>query len=263
MRFRCDRTVGAALLMLLIAAAASGCGGALSDADRQVFLDAHQNYQRGSFSAADAKFTQVIRKNPTSDALSELYYFRGLTRLQLARRNEARDDFRRGATAYGRELTQVYCAVSLANLDYEDGKDASAVSLYSQALDHPVKDLPIDAILYRLAVSLQRMGRWDEADRRLAKLLSDHGNSTFAPLGRRRFQATHFSLQAGAFSSRGNAEVLAGKIRPMGYPVSLAVTESKGKMLHTVIVGRFRTYAEASTAAARLRAKGHTAMIKP
>lgn len=264
MRFRCDKRVAVGLLALVAAAMVPGCtGGPLSSADRQIFLDAHQNFQRGNYSAAEAKLSQVIRKNPTSDALSELYYFRGLTRLRLDRRNEAREDFRHGAKAYGRELTQVYCAVALANLEYEDGNDTSAASLYAQALDHPVKDLQTDAILFRLAVSLQRLGRWDEADRRLAKLLSDHGDSTFVPLARRRFQATHFSVQAGAFADRGNAEALANKIRPEGYPVSLAVTESGGKVLHAVIVGRFRTYAEASAAAARLRAKGHTALIKP
>jgi TolA-binding protein len=257
------KAVASLLFLLVVAMATPGCGGPLSQADHQLFLDAHRNFQSGNYAAADAKFTQVIGRNQSSDALSELCYFRGLTRLKQGRRAEAREDFRRGATARGRELTQVYSAVALANLDFDDGNDASAANLYSQALDHQVKDLQTDAILYRLAVSLQRLGRWDEADRRLAKLLSDYDDSPFAAAARRRFQATHFAIQAGAFASRSNADTQAAKIRTEGYPVTVTVSEGGGKVLHVVTVGRFRTYAEASSAATRLRGRGYTVTIKP
>jgi tetratricopeptide (TPR) repeat protein len=251
-------------VLLAAALATTGCTpGPLSRQGHETFLAGHGRFQAGDYRDAESQFTRVIRTNPSSWALSEVYYFRGLSRLRQGKTVEAKADFRQGATRYGRELTQVYSAVALANLEYEAGNDAVAAHLYSQAADHPVRGLPMDAVLYRLSVSLQRLGRWDEADRRLAQLINDHSDSPMAAAARRRFQATFFTVQVGAYGEKRNARAMADKLRGAGWPVSTSIVARGGKTLHTVCVGRYRTHGEASAAASRLKVQGYSALVKP
>jgi len=253
----------AACLTALLSAGLAGCAkGPLDKASERLFLAGHQSFQSGDYRDAERQFSEVISRSPTSWALSEVCYFRGLARLKLGQRAKAKDDFRKGATLYGRELTQVYSAVALANLEYEEGNDATAAHLYTQALEHRGKKLPMDAILYRLAVSLQRLGRWAEADDALARLLSEYRDSSLVAHARPRFRARGFTVQAGAFADRANAQALAAKLRQDGFQVRLP-PPSGSKMLHAVCVGRYQTYREATQAAASLTGKGYSVLVKP
>ena len=258
------RQLIAGWLLAALAVVAAGCArGPLGKESLETFRAGHASFQQGDYGAAERQFGEVVRRNPTSWALSEVCYFRGLARLQLGRREDAKKDFRRGATLYGRELTQVYSAVALANMEFEEGGDATAVHLYRQALDHPVKGLPVDGVLYRLGVSLQRLGRWREADEVLARLISAHGGSAWVGAARRRFQATHFTIQVGAFADPRNARALGEKVGSEGLPVSVSVVAAGGKTLHAVCAGRFRTHQEARASAASLKAKGYSVLVKP
>jgi len=257
------RWLTAAALASVLSAGAAGCArGPLDKPSQTLFFAGYRSFQAGDYGTADRRLSEVITRNPTSWALSEVHYLRGLARLKLGRRAEAKEDFRKGAALYGRELTQVYSAVALANLAYEEGNDATAAYLYRQAVEHGDKHLPMDAMLYRLAVSLQRLGRWAEADDVLARLLSEHRDSSLIAYARTRFRARGFTVQAGAFADRTNAESLAAKLRRDGFQVRLP-PPSGDKMLHAVCVGRFQTYAEAAHAAESLRDKGYSALIKP
>ena len=235
----------------------------LNKNDDKVFSAGYDDFRAGRFPDADRKFSEVIADNPQSPALSEVYYFRGLTRLQQSRRAEARADFQAGATHSGRELTQVYSMTALANLEYEDGHDQQAVKLYRTVLEHHVSGLPADSVLYRLGVSLQRLGRWNEADETFARLLKDHPDSPLAAEARRRTQADSFTLQAGAFTDRAKAETLAARLRQDGYPVVLTVVAAGGQTFHVVNVGHYHTAAEAQTASSRLAAKGYHCILRP
>ncbi len=259
LRFAVPSSVLAVLLL-----AVGGCTPPLLNKnDDKVFTSGYDDYQAGRYKDADRKFSEVVADNPQSAALSEVYYFRGLTRLQESRRNEARADFQAGATHYGRELTQIYSMTCLANMEYEDGHDQQAVPLYRTVLEHPVPGLPTDKILYRLGVSLQRLGRWNEADETFARLLKDHSDSPLAAEARIRTQADSFTLQAGAFTDRAKAATLAARLRQDGYPVVLAVVAAGGKTFHVVNVGHYHTAAEAQAASTRLAGKGYHCIMRP
>jgi len=258
------RWLMAASLASALSAGPAGCvKGPLDKPSQKLFFAGYRSFQSGDYRDADRSFGEVIARNPTSWALSEVHYLRGLSRLKLGRRAEAKDDFRKGATASpGRELTQLYSAVALANLEYEEGNDATAAHLYRQAIEHRDKNLPMDAMLYRLAVSLQRLGRWAEADDVLARLLSEHRDSSLIDHARSRFRARGFTVQTGAFADRTNAESLASRLRQEGFEVRLPPPNGD-RMLHAVCVGRYQTYREAAQEAARLRDRGYSALVKP
>ena len=252
------------LWFALLAPGLGGCAaGPLDKVSSSLFTAGYDSFRAAKFADAERQFTQVISRNPGNASLSEVYYFRGLSRLKLGRREQAKSDFRQGATSYGRELTQIYSAVALANLEFEESHDKAAADLYKQALDHPVKDLPLDAILFRLGVSSQRLGRWQQADDAFARLVSKYPESPLAPEARRRFQASYFTVQAGAFAERKNAEALVDRLKQKGFPASPTVVASQGKTLHLVNVGRYRTYREAESVAAQLKGQGISVLIRP
>lgn len=258
------------IVLLCAVATAAGCSkGPLNKEGRRLFWVAHKNLEQGRYQEANRDFTQVIARNPNSWALSEVFYFRGLTRLRMGHRSEAKADFRQGASRYGRQLTQVYSAVALANLEYEEGNDPLAVHLYKQMLKGDLGQTPVDAVLFRLGVSLQRLGLWREADDTFAHLIDKYGDSDLRPAARRRFQASFFTVQVGAFVDRRNARSLAAKLRARKWPVTVGVAAGrtarmgKDKTYHTVSVGRYRTYLDARAVARKLKAKGHSVVIKP
>lgn len=246
-------------------AVAAGCTQQpLSPEGERLFRAGHQDYEASRYAQADQSFTQVIDRNQQSWALSEVYYFRGLTRLCLNRRDDAKSDFARGASRKGRHIAQVYCAVALANIEHEDGNDARAVHLYEQILrQSSLDDVPVDAVLYRLGVSQQRLGRWNDADETFARLIHKHPDSTLRDAAQRRFQAAFFTVQVGAFVDRRSADAAAAKLTQAKWPVRITVAAEKGKTLHKVSVGRYQTYAQAAAAAATLRQQGHSVMIVP
>jgi len=252
------------VLLLCALAAAAGCAkGALNKEGQRLFTVGYDSLQQGRYPDADRNFTRVIAGNPNSWALSEVFYFRGLTRLRMGRRTEAKTDFLQGASHYGRKLTQVYSVVALANLEYEEGHDTMAVNLYKRALARDLGEVPVDAVLFRLAVGLQRLGHWREADDTFAHLIDKYGESELRTAAQRRFQASFFTVQVGAFADRRNARSLAGKLRAEKWPVVVGLVAGKDKTLHTVSVGQYRTYLDARAVAEKLKAKGHSVVIKP
>ena len=252
------------VLLLCALATAAGCAkGPLNKEGQRLFTAGYEGLQQGRYPDADRNFTQVIAGNPNSWALSEVFYFRGLTRLRMGRRGDAKADFLQGASRYGRELTQIYSVVALANLEYEEGHDTVAVNLYKRALARDLGEVPVDAVLFRLAVGLQRLGHWREADDTFARLINKYGESELHAAARQRFQASFFTVQVGAFVDRRNAQSLADKLRAEKWPVAVGLAVATDKTLHIVSVGQYRTYLDARAVAEKLKAKGHNVVIKP
>lgn len=231
--------------------------------DQAIFDQAQADMNAGRLTQAESRLTALIDSNGDCNVLSELYYLRGVVRQKQGRDAEARHDFRLGATSSGIRKTQIFSAVALANMDFEAGRDGSAISLYRQALACDVADLPTDVILLRLGIALQRQGQWAEADDVLSQLISQYPQSPLAAQAQQRFQATAFTVQAGLFTNRSNAEALAANLHSRGFPVSQTVAVSSGRTVYLVNVGRLRTFAQARQMAQRLQAEGVEGVIKP
>ena len=254
----------AVLVIVGLLAALAGCGHTYLSANSQASLSqARSDLDAGRLPEAERQLSALISANGASSVLSELHYLRGVARQKQGRYLEARQDFTLGATSRGTRQTQVFSAVALANMDFEEGCDAPAISLYRQALDSNVRDLPIDLMLLRLGVALQRQGRWTEADDIFARLISQYPKSPLVPQARQRFEATAFTVQAGLFVDRRNADALAANLRSRNFPVSQSVTLSDNRTAYLVNVGRFRTFDEARATAQRLQAVGVAGVIKP
>ena len=70
-----------------------------------------------------------------------------------------------------------------------------------------------------------------------------------------------WAVQLGSFSSKENAEKLAGSLRDQGYAAFLSQLQSNGNDLHRVRIGPQKDRQSAEAVAAQLAKNGHTGQV--
>ena len=251
------------LFAMIAAVAAAGCAGEATrdpraDLDRgRAAFDAEQWQEAVDF------LSLGLRANPTAHDRGQVHYLRGQALLRLDRRREARADFDRAIAAQPGQPTDAFARIAIGNLFFEDGYDRQAVLTYAPVLKDPPSEIPLDRVLLRLAISLQRLGKWPQADRYLAYLIRSYPRSAAAAEARRRYRADSFSVQTGAYASRTSAIGEAHRLRAAGFEPHIDVAVREQERLHAVRVGKARTYAEAATLARRVQGAGFPALVVP
>lgn len=256
------------LLMILLLAGltmAAGCTGGKGkiQEDRAAFDAGYAAFQAGQWKRAIEEFSQFLRSNPAMEARGEVYYYRGECYVHLKNRREAMDDFERALGATAHPPIESFARVAIGNLYYEDGNDAKAAETYAEALRKPPKELPLEAVVLRMGISLQRLGKWEMADRYFAYLLDRYPDSPGAPEARRRIHATCFAVQIGAYVSMSTAQGEAARVRAAGFQPRVVQTARGIQTLNAIQVGRAQTYAEAASLARHLNQAGFQALIVP
>ena len=254
-----------ALLLAAGLAALAGCtaGKGTIREDRESFDAGYAAFEAGQWQRAIDAFSQFLRSDPTMRARGEVYYYRGECYARLRNRREAMADFERALGANARPPLDSFARVAIGNLYYEQGGDAQAVQVYAEALRNPPKELPIDTVALRMAVSLQRLGKWELADKYLAYLLDRYPDSPAAAEAGRRLHADSFTVQVGAYVSMLTAGNEVNRLRAAGFQARLGKAMRGGQTLNTIQVGRVSTHAEAETLARRLARAGCQTVIVP
>lgn len=256
---------------VLVASAAAGlcilagCGGTKGrpQVDQAAFEAGYAAFEAGQWQRAIDEFTRFLRSDPTMESRGEVYYYRGECYVRLRNRREAMDDFLRAVGAEARPPIDAFARVAIGNLYYEDGNDSRAAESYAEALRKPPKELPLDQVTLRMGISLQRLGRWDMADKYFAYLLDRYPDSPSAPEARRRVHAQCFAVQIGAYASMTTAQNEAARARAAGFQPRLVPTWRGSQTLQAIQVGRAPTYAEAAALARRLAQAGFQTLIVP
>jgi len=231
--------------------------------DKEVFDAGYAAFEAGQWKRAVDLFSRFLRTNPTMEARGEVYYYRGECHVRLRNYREAMDDFQRALGANARPPIDTFAKVAIGNLYYEAGNDARAVETYAEVLRKPLKELPLDTIALRMAVSLQRIGKWELADKYLAYLLDRYPESPAAAEAGRRMHADSFTVQVGAYVSMMTARNEFNRLRAAGFQPRLGKVTRGGQTLNTIQVGRVNTYAEAVALARRLGRAGCQTVIVP
>lgn len=240
-----------------------GCAPSQVRDDRAIFESAFTSLEAGQWQRAIDGFSQYLRSNPTTPTRGEVYYYRGEALVHLKRAQEAMADFQRAVGAEATQPILQFARVAIGNLYYEQGNDAKAVEAYAEVLKGPQEGVPMDMLLLRLGVSLQRMGRWAAADRYLGLVIERYPATLAAAEARRRYKADSFAVQMGAYSTLSAAQQEAERLRAAGYVPRFGTASRNGQTLHTVQVGKARTYAEAQGLAQGLAESGFTVLIVP
>jgi tetratricopeptide (TPR) repeat protein len=242
---------------------ASGCAPPSQRDAQAAFDDAFAAFQAGHWQRAYDGFTRYLRSGPEATSRGEVYYYRGEALAHLRRRDEAMADFQRALAVNPPQPVLDFVRVAIGNFYYEEGNDAKALEWYNLALRDPVPQLPMDQLSLRAGVSLQRVGRWADADKYFQHLIDNYPATAAAMEARRRIHATAFAVQAGAFTTAAAAQQEAARLRQKGFEGRIVPASRPGQTLQAVQVGRARTYAEAQALAQRLMSAGFSTLIVP
>ncbi len=149
----------------------------------------------------------------------------------------------------------------LAQYYFEQKQFERAVPLYQEVLDKQQDDPPTDEALYRLADSLQRLGRWADADRYLSKCFNDFSTSPWGPPARHRFGARIWRLRWGMFEELGQATELVSQLARLDISANWSPLRFNGNLLYAVHSGRYDNYAQAQEAFEQSRTEQRYAEI--
>lgn len=115
--------------------------------------------ERGDYAAAESLLTQAIEQAESSRTRAFFFNKRGVARVKLERREDARADFERALECDARFAPAL---TNIGNLLFEDGRVDEALEAYRAAVDAD----PDHALAYaNLSAALKRAGRLDEAVR--------------------------------------------------------------------------------------------------
>ncbi len=226
---------------------------------------ANQSYRNARYDQSERWSGQVIRAHPEKPDTAEAYYLRALARLKTKRRSLAEGDLLAASRRCGRPDLEVLICVQLGNMAFEDAKYARAASMYGRAGDELPTGMRADEVWYRHALSLQRSGRFTDAERAFRRLLRGHPTSGYAAAASAKLAWKHkyCTVQCGAFAQEDRARVAAAELRRRGIDsVSLAVRQW-AELPYVVYAGRFRDYESAQSALSSIRRIQADAFVVP
>lgn len=238
--------VGGILAVLVVAGClgASGCGEEPMTVEAVSLLRAGKGaYEMGDDQASVGQLTTYLATYDRTTRADEAYYYRGLAHYRLGDVAAADQDFTTALERTDRPDLRARARLAMGDLAYEGGKMAMAEQMYRSAIeDLDQSEPPTDHALYRLGASLQRQGRWSEADVYYDQLIGDFWDSALADRARRRIRATGWTVQAGAFRTRQRASELAADLRSRQLDPFIVPESVAGELHYLVRVGRYRAF---------------------
>lgn len=224
-----------------------------------------RHYRQEHFAEAEGAATRVIGREGTRPGAAEAFYIRGCARMHLHRAVEAQADFQRAVELSKRRDLTARARAALGSLAADNRRYEEACDQFAAAVDELPARPPLDEILYRYGLSLQRVGRWREARRVLGQIIRKFRGRPVEEPARRLFSwpDDFFSIQCGAFGRRSNAEKLVGRLRDAGWDATVRTEIRAGQGVYLVRVGRYQTYAQARAELARAQDVQPGAFVVP
>jgi len=245
----------------------SGCLAPASRAGLAQLDLAKNQFHSQHYVLAVHSINAFLRNESRSRQAGHAYYLRGLCyrRMDPARLDLAMMDLDRAIKLTRDPEVRTLAHVALAHIYFETSSAdlEKAVEHYQTALQELENTEPKDAVLYRLAVSLQKLGQWSQADLYLSRCFSDFPDSAFATYARDRFGAQTWRLQTGAFRSLQRARTMVRQLRDSGWQAGWRSRKVNRELLYVVRCERYYTYAEAESALAHMHTIEPNARIVP
>lgn len=242
------------ILLLAGAAALPACNGPVNPQARKTLQNGLQAYNSGDDHLTLRYMEDFLAKYGDSRGTDEAYYLRGLSRYRTGDKAGAEKDLTDALERTDRQDLRIGALKALGDLAYEQDQMSRAENLYRQALEiAPSDKQPADEIFYRLGCTLQRMGRWREADVQFNRLNYYFENSELAKHADRRVFSRAWTVQAGAFSARTNAREIENKLNRRNFQAEAKPAMVNGNLHYLVLVGRYTRYKKASQVCSDIR----------
>ncbi len=239
----------AMLLGLALLLAAAGCAQPVTPEARKLLVAGREAYQRGDDDAAISSTSAFLADFSRSEEADVAYYLRGLARYRKGNTSDAKTDLKFAAATTDRQDIRLGALKALGDLVFEEGDMDWAETLYRQALAETRQGVkPADEIRYRLGAVLQRQGRWNEADEQFDRVVHLFGGTELADRAERRLRCIAWTVQAGAYVEAGRANAEAARLRAKGLSAVTRPVPTRGRLLHVVQVGWHERYADAAAA---------------
>ncbi len=226
--------------------------------------EGQRQYSRGNFLGAERILTGAISTEPDNPAVAEAYYIRGLARLKLLRHSVAEQDFQRALRLTDREDLRANAHVCLGSIAWEDEAWDTAFQHYRLAADNLTLLSPSDWILFRLASSAQRSGRWEEGRKFYARILREYPDSETVRTARKNLNYWYFTIQLGAFATPQGAYARVAELKRYGLtPKVYPMETADGRSLKGVFIGRYNDYYQATKGLLKVKKVVQEARIVP
>lgn len=255
----------AAICAAIVGLGSLGCSPIPTDRDLKQVVKAESDFRNHRFKEADATLTGFLREFPEHPDSAEAYCLRALCNVELNRKAKAQSDAQWCVRLAKNSTVKANAHATLATLLYETGKTDQALDHYSAALKVLPDKPPADLLRYRYGICLQRAGRWQDARREFASVYQRYPGSDLAPHARRLYSwsVDGYAIQAGAFRESSAASDLNQQLRRSGLPSRVDRIARSGEWLHTVYVGNYTTYREATNALPVVRRVVRDAFVMP
>jgi tetratricopeptide (TPR) repeat protein len=238
--------------------------------DIQLLEEGRRAYDAKQYDRAIEILTRFINAGTDREQLAVALYTRGAAEAAGAqpgtpRRQRAYADVQRAAASSSDPTLQWRAAALLGTMYFEDEQWASAIAQYRTAIERMPKASPMDMLLYRQGLCLERTNRWSEARTVFQWIVNEFTGGPYAAAALRRIalNADHFAIQCGVFAEKRNAEKLAADLRAKGYSADVRPELIERRTKQVVFVGRFTDYAEALRELARVKASIPDAVLWP
>jgi len=252
-------------LVCLAAAAALACGGCVqpvSPEAKQLLADGKAAYDDGDDEAAIAKTGAFLAEHSKTNLADVAYYVRGLARLRAKQTSGAKTDLQMAAATTDKPSVRLGASKALGDLVFDSGDAEYAEKLYRQALaDAQPRTPPADEIRYRLGCTLQRRGRWSEADEQFDHVVHVFQGSEVARRAERRLRCVAWTVQAGAFDTKALADAEVARLHREKIEAVTRATTDGGKLRFVVQVGRHETHAAAARTLPIVRRASRDALV--
>lgn len=238
-----------------------GCNGPVPPHAAMMLVEARQAYLDGDDVTVVVETDRFLREFCKRQEACEAYYLRGLARQRAGDLEEAATDLTQAAQMTRRADLAGRTEMALGMVAESRGDDAAATDHYRRSLAALGETAsPSQEVLFRLACCLQRLGQWRAADLQFEKLLYGFPDSPHTAQARLRVVCRAWTIQAGAFDRRVNADTLTQRLQAAGLPARVVPVQAP-EVLLAVQVGRFSTYAEAADELAGVRRLSDDAVI--
>ena len=242
----------------------AGCN-ALTDRQRMLLADGEGAYRDKQYDSAVQHLSTFLDEVHDRPEVARALYVRGMARAQSGKRAWGQADLEQAArqATDPQLLWQPHAA--LGTLYFEDENWEAAARAFNQAIEHMPAAPPQDALLFRLGLCCERLGRWSAALAPYRRIVAQFPSGVYAEGAERRAQlaADHFAVQCGMFASMENANDLVAQLRKQSLRAYVRAEPRKGNTYYVVLEGRYNSYREANQALARVRGYVPQAVLWP
>ncbi|TWT44637.1 Outer membrane protein assembly factor BamD [Phycisphaerae bacterium RAS1] len=242
----------------------TGCSAYTAEQKRWL-LDGENAYVEGRYDQSIANLSSFLGQVKDKPETGRAYYVRGLAQARREQRAAARSDFQSAVAASSDAEVNWRAQVMLGTMSFEDEQWAAAAQFLSQAADTMPTFPPQDAVLYRLGLCWERLGRWAEAIEPYQRLVANFPASRYSDHARRHIELrpTYFAVQCGVYAEQRNADAMVAELKTKGLSAYVCSEPRRGRPAYVVLVGRHAGYSDARRELARVMGHVPGAVLWP